>query len=242
MKKTSRLLILLLTLSLCIGLFTVSALAETETVINYNVWVLGTQVTSNNASDILDDGKVSYDPATNTLTVSRDLVATGSENAIKATTDDVLNIQAASGITISASEANRVIEADKGSAITTNGDISIVGTNAISKSTLTIKATGDVTIASTNSYITLGDLTVEGKKVTVSGNDSLSLVSNSASITATDDVSIVNTTGSICGTMTITAKNVTVSGNRSNHPLTTNATIAATGNIALTTASGAITP
>ena len=37
---------------------------------NYDLWVGGTQVTDANKGDVLGDGKVSYDPATLTLTLS----------------------------------------------------------------------------------------------------------------------------------------------------------------------------
>ena len=37
---------------------------------NYNLWVAGKRVTKSNQSNVLDDGKVSYDPDTNTLTLS----------------------------------------------------------------------------------------------------------------------------------------------------------------------------
>lgn len=37
---------------------------------NYNLWVAGTQVTKTNQSNVLDDGSVSYDPNTHTLTLN----------------------------------------------------------------------------------------------------------------------------------------------------------------------------
>ena len=37
---------------------------------NYNLWVAGTQVTSDNASDVLGDGKVSWNNSSNTLTLN----------------------------------------------------------------------------------------------------------------------------------------------------------------------------
>lgn len=47
---------------------------------NYNLWVAGTQVTKTNQNDVLDDGKVSYDPNTHTLTLN-DAFLTLDENA-----------------------------------------------------------------------------------------------------------------------------------------------------------------
>lgn len=45
-----------------------SALVPISLADPYNVWICGTQVTSDNASDVLADGTVTYDPATHTLT------------------------------------------------------------------------------------------------------------------------------------------------------------------------------
>lgn len=47
-----------------------SALVPISLADPYNVWICGTQVTSDNASDVLADGTVSYDPATHTLTLN----------------------------------------------------------------------------------------------------------------------------------------------------------------------------
>ena len=43
---------------------------EENTNINYNLWIAGIQVTSQNKGDVLDSGKVSYDPSTNALTLN----------------------------------------------------------------------------------------------------------------------------------------------------------------------------
>ena len=90
MKK--RLLSILFTLAVCLGLLSVTALAaETEGDITVN----DTQVTSSNQNDVFGDGKVSYDPDTNALSVngfqggnltisgngSTDVVISGTSNA-----------------------------------------------------------------------------------------------------------------------------------------------------------------
>lgn len=46
------------------------ALPEPVPVQTYDVWVAGMQVNENNAGNVLDDGKVSYDPTSNTLTLN----------------------------------------------------------------------------------------------------------------------------------------------------------------------------
>lgn len=57
---------------------------RTRQVTAYNVWVGNTQVTEENASDVLADGTVSYDAATNTLTLNGlSLSDQGHEAAIK---------------------------------------------------------------------------------------------------------------------------------------------------------------
>lgn len=62
----SRALAVLLLLVLCLGLLPATVFA----VENYNITVSGTQVTSDNASDVLGDGTVSYDSETKTLTLN----------------------------------------------------------------------------------------------------------------------------------------------------------------------------
>lgn len=46
------------------------ALPEPDPVQTYDVWVAGTQVSDDNADDVLGDGTVSYDPTSNTLTLN----------------------------------------------------------------------------------------------------------------------------------------------------------------------------
>ena len=76
MKK--RLLSILFTLAVCLGLLSVTALAEDT--VDYGVSVNGTSVTSANADNVLGDGKVSYDADTNTLTITGTL--SGGTNSI----------------------------------------------------------------------------------------------------------------------------------------------------------------
>lgn len=59
-----KLLALLLALALCASLLPIGAMAY---VTEYGVFVGNTQVTSDNAADVLDNGKVSYDAGSNTL-------------------------------------------------------------------------------------------------------------------------------------------------------------------------------
>lgn len=59
-----KLLVLLLSLVLCVSLLPIGAMAY---VTEYGVFVGNTQVTSDNAADVLSNGKVSYDAGSNTL-------------------------------------------------------------------------------------------------------------------------------------------------------------------------------
>lgn len=58
---------------LCLG-----SVAKAE---EYNLYIAGTQVTSDNAADILGDGAASYDASSNTLTISGDITAPDNEKS-----------------------------------------------------------------------------------------------------------------------------------------------------------------
>ena len=83
MYKTKRkLLSIVLSLAMALSLLPATALAAQEE--SYQVWVGGTQVTSSNMNDVLDDGKVVYTPATDEaaakLTLT-DATITGADEA-----------------------------------------------------------------------------------------------------------------------------------------------------------------
>ncbi len=91
--------------------------------VKYDVWVGGVQVTSQNAGNVLGDGKVSYDVASNTLTFKDAVVnkySKDSGNSIIYTTKDLtikgkaslVNADAEGGIAITNQEAKLKIEAD----------------------------------------------------------------------------------------------------------------------------------
>ena len=68
MKK--RIFSLLLTLALLLGTAVFTAIPASAAVHNYGIYVGGIQVNEDNAADVLEDGTVSYDPTTNTLTLN----------------------------------------------------------------------------------------------------------------------------------------------------------------------------
>jgi len=90
----------------------------------YPVWVAGTQVTSENASNVLSDGAASYDAATNTLTVNKNITATGDNvSAIKATTEDDFTIDIDGSVAISSEDGDGIEVQNK--AIVTGGSLTI---------------------------------------------------------------------------------------------------------------------
>ena len=85
MKK--RVLSVILALCMCISLLPTTARAET----GYGLTVGDVEVTSSNAANITGDGKVSYDPETNTLTLNNATIE-GGEYGIKYNGGNTLNI------------------------------------------------------------------------------------------------------------------------------------------------------
>lgn len=74
-----KLLVLLLSLVLCVSLLPIGAMAY---VTEYGVFVGNTQVTSDNAADVLGNGKVSYDAGSNTLKLDGAVVGSIIFNAV----------------------------------------------------------------------------------------------------------------------------------------------------------------
>ena len=79
---------------------------------SYGVWVGNTKVTSDNASNVLSDGQVSYDPATKTLTLNGANV-TGAENrAYTSAINDACGIYSTHALTINLVGSNTVSGAE----------------------------------------------------------------------------------------------------------------------------------
>lgn len=64
-----------------ICLFVLLCLGSVAKAEEYNLYIAGTQVTSDNAADILGDGAASYDASSNTLTISGDITAPDNEKS-----------------------------------------------------------------------------------------------------------------------------------------------------------------
>ena len=80
LRHTPKLRLLSAFLAATMTLTTLPAAAFAEDATDYGLTVNGTRVTSANATDILDDGKASYEDATRTLTLSGDISVT--DNAV----------------------------------------------------------------------------------------------------------------------------------------------------------------
>ena len=80
LRHTPKLRLLSAFLAAAMTLTTLSAAAFAADVTDYELAVNGKRVTSANATDILDDGKASYEDATRTLTLSGDISVT--DNAV----------------------------------------------------------------------------------------------------------------------------------------------------------------
>lgn len=80
LRRTPKLRLLSAFLAAAMALTTLPAAAFAADVTDYELAVNGTRVTSANATNILDDGKASYDADTRTLTLSGDISAT--DNAV----------------------------------------------------------------------------------------------------------------------------------------------------------------
>ena len=131
---------------------TVTVSAAAPSVTNYDLWVGGVQVTSANAADILNDGKVSYDATTDTLTLNNTTI-TGDDTAAKK-----------EGI-YSYSDLKIVLQGE-------NTVTSGTGVNAIiAGGSLTFKGTGKLHATSSNYCIQAhgGDINISGVTVNAIG-------------------------------------------------------------------------
>ena len=130
---------------------------ESET---YDLWVAGTQVTETNQNDVLDNGTVSYDPKTHTLTL-RDANFTLDENAeegiyccIQSKLTDMLTITGKATL----SNANGIVTT--GPLTLENADLTLTGDD---------EEDGEEAIRAGSSD---EDITIQNSKVTIEGTNS----------------------------------------------------------------------
>ena len=202
----------------------------------YGVSVNGVEVDEVNYTDVLadgvNDGKVSYDPATNTLTVSGTLTDAGYtvmplEISGNGTTDVVLSAESS---TIS---AGLKVFAVKDVTATVKSD------NPAFTGAVDITCSGDVKLANSGGGLAVSaSLTVNGaQNVAVTAAGGSPVISGTTVISCSGNVSIVNSGDglAVSASLTVTgAKDVTVTANVNNPAIAVNADISCSGNVTLT--------
>ena len=178
------------------SLATYKYITATPAVVKYNVWVGGTQVTSANMNNVLNDATatVKYTPA-------------DEETAQKLT----LN-----GANISASETTKGIESTSGAL-----DIELIGENKIETDSNSINSSGALTITSTKN----GSLTMSSKNnmstlyatadITISGSAIVNATINGGAQAIHSDPSSGTGSITITGNAKVTAKNTRTLGQTS---------------------------
>ena len=115
-------------LALCLGMMTATALA-----VDYDLQISGTQVTDNNADNVLNDGTVAYDPNTNTLTLNNAHLNSASNNIIDSKME-ALTINLIGDNTLTATGTDRCISAttaDSSITLTGEGTLTAAAENAV---------------------------------------------------------------------------------------------------------------
>ena len=137
----------------------------------YHVWVGKTEVTSDNASNVLNDGKVSYNPDTKTLTLTNAAIIGAANRAYTSAITDACGIYSTHALTINLVGSNTVSGA-------TTSPYGNYGIFVSGKLTFTSDSNGSITVfggASTNSGnawvpgVYASGITVNNCNVTVSG-------------------------------------------------------------------------
>ena len=119
----------------------------------YPVYIGGTQVTDSNASDVLGDGKVSYDPVTNTLTLNNASIESNMARGIQVTSG---------GLNIELKGTNTIESVWNG--IEVAGNLTISG-DSNAKLTITISNDNRYAIVTTNG----GDVSISNTALEISG-------------------------------------------------------------------------
>ena len=187
----------------------------------YDIWVGGTLVTSENAGDVLGNGTVAYDPDTNTLTLRDANITTPHEAG-----NYNYGIYAKGQLTIELVGDSTVGNNSLSDGVYMNGDLTITGTGSLNAvgSTTGVYVFGnmeviDSTVTGTGAehlgIVVWGELTVNGGKVTGTGNSASgagiqvesSLTVNGGEVSGTGNIGIYTR-----GPLDMTAGTVTAKG------------------------------
>ena len=166
--KLNKLLLLLLAAALIFSLATATALAA-----DYPVWVGSTQVTSSNMNDVLGDGKVSFDPSTQTLTFNEATVTDTHTGMYVCIYSDGQDLTVKGKVTVSGQQYGIYVE---GAKLTIDGDVTVTGAQfGIEAIDVEIKS-GNVNVTGSSFGIgsrpdSGGSITISGGTVTATGDD-----------------------------------------------------------------------
>lgn len=194
---------------------------------SYDIQVNGEAVTSANAENVLGDGKVSYELATDKLSINN---FDGDLNIIG---NDTVDIEITGTTTMAVNGALSITGAHNVT-VNSNASAPTISGGAI------ISCSGDILISSTNFFAVSGDLTVTSAAAVTVKNESATAIAaaitGSATINCTGDVTIEsagNTSAVNTGLTVAGAKNVTAtSAANSNTPvISSGANIGCSGDV-----------
>ena len=167
---------------------------ESET---YDLWVAGTQVTETNQNDVLDDGTVSYDPNTHTLTLNNAYLTPDGDANFTYCIDSQLAEELTITGTATLSNADGILTEGpmtlKDATLTLTGNIDgDIGEDAIragsSDENITIQ-NSTVTIAGTNAEGNFFHFGIRCGKLTVA-NSTLNVKAGGSAIVAADEMEV----------------------------------------------------
>ncbi len=191
MSKMKRIMSILLAFVMVLGLIPgMSLTAFAATVYEYALWIGTTQVTIDNAADVLGDGTVSYNPDTYTV-----ILKDADIPYIKSNLNN-LTIELIGNNTVGGNPNDRprigIVTNDENSSLTIQGD----GTLSVAGSTRAIEAFknltisgGKITAASDSSYgiySNSGNITINGGTFTVPSDSNYGIYSLNGNITISD--------------------------------------------------------
>lgn len=212
--KLNKLLLLLLAAALIFSLATATALAA-----DYPVWVGSTQVTSSNMNDVLGDGKVSYAPASHTLTLNDVTVANSQSGKSVCIYSDGQDLTIKGKVTVSGQQVG-IFAA--GAKLTIAGDVT--STDAAYYGLLAddiVIESGTVKVIDsyyTAIYAENGNVTISGDTTQVTANSKEAYSAANAAIAASGSVTIsggvvkATSVGSDSAGILAKSGNITVSG------------------------------
>lgn len=164
---------------------------------NYDLWVAGTQVTKSNQKDVLDDGTVSYDPNTHTLTLNNAYLTPDGDANFTYCIDSELTEELTITGTATLSNAEGILTTGpltlKDATFTFTGNIDgDIGEDAIragsSDEDITIQ-NSTVTIAGTNAEGNFFHYGIRCGKLTVA-NSTLNVKAGGSAIVAADEMEV----------------------------------------------------